>query len=121
MVYYELCHKEIDWGKTMKQILTALVAVVLGMSVIISSVFASSDHQRPDNKIIQPVQCEYPKIHECNVHKYCSWDPEHKRCKRVCASYKTQKSCENNKTCSWMSDKVGDAYCFDHGKLGSAL
>ena len=29
MVYNKLCHKEIDWGKAMKQLLIALVAVVL--------------------------------------------------------------------------------------------
>ena len=36
MVYDELCHKEIDWGKAMKQILITLVAVVLGSSVVSS-------------------------------------------------------------------------------------
>ena len=30
MVYNELCHKEIDWSKAMKQLLITLVAVVLG-------------------------------------------------------------------------------------------
>ena len=36
MVYNELCHKEIDWSKAMKQILIILVAVMLGSTAISS-------------------------------------------------------------------------------------
>ena len=36
MVYNELCHKEIDWSKTMKQLLITLVGIVL-VSTVLSS------------------------------------------------------------------------------------
>ena len=36
MVYKELCHKEIDWSKAMKQILISFVAVVLGITAMSS-------------------------------------------------------------------------------------
>ena len=36
MVYNELCHKEIHWSKSMKQLLITLVAVVLGSTAMTS-------------------------------------------------------------------------------------
>jgi len=52
MVYNELCHKEIDWSKAMKQILITLVAVVLGSTAMSS--YAEDDYKlrvsdNPDN------------------------------------------------------------------------
>ena len=43
MVYNELCHKEIDWSKAMKQLLITLVAVVLGITAMSS--YAKDNHK----------------------------------------------------------------------------
>ena len=34
MIYNELCHKETDWSKAIKQLLITLVAVVLGITAM---------------------------------------------------------------------------------------
>ena len=44
MVYNELCHKEIDWSKEMKQLLITLVAVVLGITAMSS--YAEDDYKQ---------------------------------------------------------------------------
>ena len=56
MVYNELCHKEIDWSKAMKQILITLVAVLLGSTAISS--YAKDNHtarvgDKPVNVLIE--------------------------------------------------------------------
>ena len=34
MIYNELCHKDTDWSKAIKQLLITLVAVVLGITAM---------------------------------------------------------------------------------------
>ena len=62
MVYNELCHKEIDWSKAMKQILITLVAVVLGITAMSSyaeksdyTQFLNSVYRSRVNDILNPI------------------------------------------------------------------
>ena len=65
MVYNELCHKEIDWSKAMKQILITLVAVVLGSSVV-TSYAAKACYKNPTCS-------DYGFTNSCNEIPGCIW------------------------------------------------
>ena len=99
----------------MKLISTTLIALSLASAI---SVLADIGYQQRDHRIIQPVKCEDVWVHECKVHKYCSWDKKNMKCERLCSSYKKEKKCRNDKTCSWMSIVGNSGYCLKRGNLG---
>ncbi len=62
MVYNELCHKEIDWSKAMKQILTSLIAAIVSLWAISTIVLTASAHpeKSPETNAITHCQYDHP-------------------------------------------------------------